>query len=129
VDPFEPLPVLGLVPETPNTGAREVIGVDDRDRRREARHVRRPTWRGITSTPTAGRVIHKAEAQARIVEAVNRGGRFTVLYRSRPAFDIVPPADAAMVLREVTTDSLYRAKPVGRSRKGDVAKRHDEVLY
>ena len=25
-----------------------------------------------------------------VVETVRRGGRFTVLYRSRPAFDIVP---------------------------------------
>jgi antitoxin (DNA-binding transcriptional repressor) of toxin-antitoxin stability system len=65
----------------------------------------------------------------RIVLAVSRGDRFTVLYRSRPAFDIVPPGDAALSLRDAATDSLYRAEPVGRSAKGNAAAEHDRVLY
>ena len=65
----------------------------------------------------------------RIVAAVNKGDRFTVLYRSRPAFDIVPPGDTAMTMRDAAADSLYRASPVGRSASGDVATQHDKVLY
>jgi antitoxin (DNA-binding transcriptional repressor) of toxin-antitoxin stability system len=65
----------------------------------------------------------------RIVSAVRRGERFTVLYRSRPAFDIVPPGDAGMTLHDATADSLYQAKPVGRSAKGDAAAKHDQILY
>ena len=64
-----------------------------------------------------------------VVEKVRRGGRFTVLYRSRPAFDIVPVGDPSMESAPLELDPLYRASPVGTSESGDAGARHDEVLY
>ena len=64
-----------------------------------------------------------------VVEEVRHGGRFTVLYRSRPAFDIVPVRDPAMESAPLELDPLYQALPVGASESGDAAARHDEVLY
>lgn len=64
-----------------------------------------------------------------VVEKVRRGGRFTVLYRSRPAFDIVPVNNPAIKSAPLELDPLYRALPVGASESGDAAARHDEVLY
>ena len=64
-----------------------------------------------------------------VVEKVRHGGRFTVLYRSRPAFDIVPVNNPAMESAPLELDPLYRALPVGASESGDAAARHDEVLY
>ena len=61
------------------------------------------------------------------VERVRRGERFTVLYRSRPAFRIVPVTDAA--LPPLETDSFYRAPGVGRSTDRRFAKDHDKILY
>lgn len=65
----------------------------------------------------------------RIVLAVSRGERFTVLYRSRPAFAMVPPGETGLSLHDAAADSLYEAKPVGRSATGDVAAKHDQILY
>jgi antitoxin (DNA-binding transcriptional repressor) of toxin-antitoxin stability system len=65
----------------------------------------------------------------RLVERVRRGARYTVLYRSRPAFQIVPvdgPAGPADALED---DPLYGAGAVGRSRDGRSAADHDAVLY
>ena len=79
-----------------------------------------------------GTVINVKQLRAelpRIVEAVRCGGRFTVLYRSRPAFDIVPPGAPELELRDAAQDSLYGAKPVGASETGDVAVGHDRALY
>ena len=59
-----------------------------------------------------------------VVEKVKHGGQFTVLYRSRPAFDIVPVGSPPL-----ESDPLYQAAPVGSSGSGDAAARHDEVLY
>ena len=64
-----------------------------------------------------------------IVAQVRRGGRFTVLYRSRPAFDIVPVGTPGTPPAALEADPLYRAEPVGSSGTGDVARRHDEILY
>lgn len=64
-----------------------------------------------------------------VVEKVRHGGRFTVLYRSRPAFDIVPVNNPTMESVPLELDSLYRALPVGASESGDAAAQHDEVLY
>lgn len=64
-----------------------------------------------------------------VVEKVRHGGRFTVLYRSRPAFDIVPVNNPTMESVPLELDSLYRALPVGTSESGDAAAQHDEVLY
>ncbi len=64
-----------------------------------------------------------------VVEKVRHGARFTVLYRSRPAFDIVPVSSTPMESAPLESDPLYRAPSVGSSEAGDAATRHDEVLY
>lgn len=64
-----------------------------------------------------------------VVERVRKGTRFTVIYRSRPAFQIVPmDADVGDQV-SLTDDPLYRAKPVGHSRDGRRAADHDSLLY
>lgn len=64
-----------------------------------------------------------------IVEKVRRGARFTVLYRSRPAFQVVPVDAACTAPGDLADDPLYRAKPVGRSKDGRSAADHDALLY
>ena len=64
-----------------------------------------------------------------IVGEVRRGARFTVLYRSRPAFQVVPVDAAPETMGDPTADSLYRAKPVGRSTDGRSSADHDSLLY
>ena len=65
-----------------------------------------------------------------VVRRVRRGARYTVLYRSRPAFDLVPVGgvDTTPGVAE-KPDILYRAGPVGRSRDGKAAADHDAALY
>lgn len=64
-----------------------------------------------------------------VVERVRSGEEFMVLYRSRPAFRIVP-VDGAMGGAGVPeTDSLYGAGAVGRSSDGLSSADHDRVLY
>jgi antitoxin (DNA-binding transcriptional repressor) of toxin-antitoxin stability system len=65
----------------------------------------------------------------KIVERVRRGERFVVLYRSRPAFEVVPVSGVADAPIRLEDEPLYRAKPVGRSRDGRSAAEHDEILY
>jgi prevent-host-death family protein len=65
-----------------------------------------------------------------MVRRVQRGESFTVLYRSRPAFRIVPIGSHARIdgyLLE--NDSLYGAPPVGRSSDGLTSEHHDQLLY
>lgn len=64
-----------------------------------------------------------------VVERVRKGTRFTVIYRSRPAFQIVPVHDQADAGGAVEDDPLYRAPAVGRSRDGRAASQHDSDLY
>ncbi|MDE0404969.1 MAG: hypothetical protein OXI53_06625 [Nitrospira sp.] len=64
-----------------------------------------------------------------VVEKVRHGKRFTVLYRSRPAFDIVPVDSPPLDSIPLESDTLYQAQAVGASESGDAAARHDEVLY
>ena len=64
-----------------------------------------------------------------VVERVRKGARFTVIYRSRPAFQIVPVNDEAHLSGELVDDPLYRARPVGRSSDKRTAVDHDAVLY
>jgi len=45
-----------------------------------------------------------------LVARVRKGTRFTVIYRSRPAFQIVPVADAADASVSLAEDPLYRAR-------------------
>ena len=64
-----------------------------------------------------------------VVRRVRRGTRFTVIYRSRPAFLIVPPGDSEAPVGPIADDPLYRAPAVGRSRDGRTARDHDAILY
>jgi antitoxin (DNA-binding transcriptional repressor) of toxin-antitoxin stability system len=63
-----------------------------------------------------------------VVERVRKGTRFTVIYRSRPAFQIVPVTGEEPV-GPLADDPLYRAEAVGRSRDGATAAEHDRLLY
>ena len=64
-----------------------------------------------------------------VVQRVRKGTRFTVIYRSRPAFQIVPVNQTEYVAGELPDDPLYGAAAVGRSRDGGSAAEHDTVLY
>ena len=64
-----------------------------------------------------------------VVERVRKGTRFTVIYRSRPAFQIVPMNDSTHASVALVDDPLYRAEPVGRSTDGHAAADHDALLY
>ena len=65
----------------------------------------------------------------KLVASVRKGARFTVLYRSRPAFRIVPMEERPAPEGRVEADSLYRAIPVGRSTDGGSSADHDSMLY
>ncbi len=64
-----------------------------------------------------------------VVKRVRKGARFTVIYRSRPAFQIVPVDEASTKRLDLKEDPLYRAKPVGRSLDGLTSAEHDFTLY
>lgn len=64
-----------------------------------------------------------------VVKRVQRGERITVIYRSRPAFQIVPVEETGAPGGPLDADPLYRAEAVGRSRDGRSAAEHDAVLY
>jgi len=65
-----------------------------------------------------------------IIKRVRRGQRFLVLYRSRPAFRLVP-VDACHMIEETSLEdeALYHAGAVGRSDDGLTSADHDEILY
>ena len=65
----------------------------------------------------------------RVVERVRKGARFTVIYRSRPAFQIAPVDEDAALRAPLEADPLYRARAVGRSTDGRSSADHDAVLY
>ena len=65
----------------------------------------------------------------RVVERVRKGTRFTVIYRSRPAFQIVPMDETEQMSGALRDDPLYGAKAVGSSSDGWTAEDHDRVLY
>jgi prevent-host-death family protein len=64
-----------------------------------------------------------------VVERVRKGTRFTVIYRSRPAFQIVPVNDSGAARASLADDPLYRAAAVGSSSDGRTAADHDAILY
>ena len=64
-----------------------------------------------------------------VVERVRKGTRFTVIYRSRPAFQIVPVDDKGSAPNSLAEDTLYRAKAVGSSDDGRTSTDHDAILY
>jgi len=66
----------------------------------------------------------------RIVERIRRGERFIVVYRSRPAFRLVPVVEPELLATTpLDDDPLYRSGPVGRSGDGLCSTDHDELLY
>jgi len=64
-----------------------------------------------------------------VVERVRKGTRFTVIYRSRPAFQIVPVNEAEHPPSSLGDDPLYRAPAIGRSRDKRTSADHDSLLY
>jgi hypothetical protein len=52
-----------------------------------------------------------------------------VIYRSRPAFQIVPVDDKGGASMSLADDTLYRAQPVGSSDDGRTSIDHDAILY
>ncbi len=64
-----------------------------------------------------------------IVESVKQGEHFTVLYRSRPAFRIVPVDYPDPVSTPLHKDPLYGAGAVGLSSDGLSSTDHDALLY
>ena len=64
-----------------------------------------------------------------VVKRVQKGTRFTVIYRSRPAFQIIPVGDGERLTAALEDDPLYRAGPLGRSSDGRSAAEHDQDLY
>jgi antitoxin (DNA-binding transcriptional repressor) of toxin-antitoxin stability system len=64
-----------------------------------------------------------------VVEKVRRGVRFTVLYRSRPAFQVVPVEPGPSALGDLDRDPIYHAPAVGCSTDRRLAADHDSLLY
>jgi antitoxin (DNA-binding transcriptional repressor) of toxin-antitoxin stability system len=64
-----------------------------------------------------------------VVRSVRKGARFTVIYRSRPAFQIVPVDDPGEAQGALADDALYHAAAVGRSKDHRAAADHDAILY
>ena len=65
-----------------------------------------------------------------LVKRVGKGETFTILYRSRPAFKIVPVNDRLTAdLPPLENDPLYMASPVGESGMKNLAIEHDRHLY
>ena len=79
------------------------------------------------STPISAKELRAS--LPKLVERVRKGARFLVIYRSRPAFQIVPVDDSEAPRTPLEGDPLYRAAPVGRSTDGRTAAEHDGVLY
>ena len=79
------------------------------------------------------RIINAKQLRASLpdtVRRVRRGERFTVLYRSRPAFRIVPVDEGwAGALPPLAEDPLFRARGLGRSSDGLSSRDHDRILY
>ena len=65
----------------------------------------------------------------RVVARVRKGARYTVIYRSQPAFLIVPLDATTQPSGPAAEDTLYRAEAVGASSDGRASTDHDAVLY
>jgi antitoxin (DNA-binding transcriptional repressor) of toxin-antitoxin stability system len=65
-----------------------------------------------------------------IVDRIRKGQKFTVIYRSRPAFRLVPvDEDQSMEDLPLEDDPIYRADTLGRSEGASGSLHHDEILY
>ena len=69
------------------------------------------------------------EEMPRVVNSVRRGKRFLVLHRSRPAFELSPPATVASALPPLENDPVYGWSGVGASQDGLRAADHDSLHY
>lgn len=82
---------------------------------------------------TMDRSINAKQLRAslpQIVRRVQKGEHFLVLYRSKPAFRVVP-VDASDLgsATPLSEDPIYRAEAVGRSTDGLTSADHDRILY
>ena len=64
-----------------------------------------------------------------VVNRVRKGTRFTVVYRSRPAFQIVPIRDDEPDVGPLSEDPLYPATALGRSKRRSPTNDHDKIIY
>lgn len=64
-----------------------------------------------------------------ILNRVQKGERFTVVYRSRLVGQIVPLGEPLSEPSDLAGEPLYHAGPVGFSTDGLSAEAHDELLY
>lgn len=79
-----------------------------------------------------GQIINVKELRGRLSEIIKRvqqGDKFTVIYRSRPAFQIIPVNAEGDDLLSLADDPLYKAPAVGRTSDGMTSQDHDQVLY
>ena len=77
-------------------------------------------------------IINVKELRASLPEIVKRvqlGERYTVLYRSRPAFRIVGLDAEERRMIPLSEDLLYKAPAVGASSDGLNGEDHDLTLY
>ena len=64
-----------------------------------------------------------------LVKQVGQGTRFTVFYRRRPAFQIVPTDARDNRHVPLSVDPLYGSGPLGTSQDGRTSADHDDLLY
>lgn len=65
----------------------------------------------------------------KIVERVRKGDQYTVLYRSRPAFRLVPVSPESAIVGPIEEDPLFGAPALGRTSDGHTSVDHDRILY
>ena len=71
----------------------------------------------------ANRTFSAKELRAtlpKMVDRVRKGDHYTVIYRSRPAFRLVPVAPESGALQPVEEDPLFQAPALGRTTYGQV---------
>ena len=64
-----------------------------------------------------------------IIKRVRKGDKYIVLYRSNPAFCIIPVDAEEQTTIPLSNDPLYGASAVGSSSDGLAAEDHDLALY
>ena len=66
---------------------------------------------------------------SQILERVRKGERFTILYQSRPVYQLIPLGEQETSPSTLEEDPLYRTEAVGRSTDDKTAADHDDLLY
>ena len=77
-------------------------------------------------------ILNTKELRTQLSEIVKRtkcGEQFTVLYRSKPAFRIVPVMPKVEEDIKVKKDSLYKMTALGATKDELTAADHDSLLY